>query len=79
MHRPMTPLHLTASMQVLRAHQRRRLVTVDEARRAVLEIAERVAAGIAGPDTQRLVSKLEQATGVSLSELARHAQQWPEF
>jgi hypothetical protein len=79
MDRAMTPLHLTASMQVLRAHQRRRLVTVEEARRAVLEIADRVAAGMGGPETQRLVTKLEQATGVTLSELARHAQQWSEF
>jgi hypothetical protein len=79
MNRPMTPLHLTASMQVLRAHQRRRLVTVDDARRAVLELADHVAAGIAGPDTQRLVAKLEKATGVTLSELAGHARQWPEF
>ena len=79
MDRAMTPLHLTASMQVLRAHQRRRLVTVEEARRAVLEIADRVAAGMGGPETQRLVTKLEQATGVTLSELATHAQQWSEF
>lgn len=77
--RPMTPLHLTASMQVLRAHQRCRLVTVDDARRAVLEIAGRVAAGVAGPDTQRLVAKLEKATGVTLNQLATHAQRWREF
>lgn len=66
-------------MQVLRAHQRRRLVTVDDARQAVLEVADRVAAGVAGPDTQRLAARLEKATGVTLTELARHAQHWPEF
>ena len=75
----MSPLHLTASMQVLRAHQRRRLISVDDARRAVLEVADRVAAGICGPDTERLVKRLEQTTGVTLSELARHAQQWRDF
>lgn len=75
----MTPLHLTASMQVLRAHQRRRLVTVDDARRAVLEVAQRVADGVAGADTQRLAARLEKATGVTLSELAKQAEQWPEF
>ena len=71
--------HLTASMQVLRAHQRRRLISVDDARRAVLEVADRAAAGIYGSDTRRLIEKLEQTTGVTLSELACYAQQWREF
>jgi hypothetical protein len=45
---------------------------------AVLEVVDLVTRGFPA-DTQRLVAKLEQATGVSLSELARHAQQWREF
>ena len=75
----MVPRHLTASMQVIRAHQRRRLVTVDDARRAVLEVAQRMADGIAGPDTQRLAEKLEKMTGCGIAELAAHAKRWPEF
>lgn len=66
-------------MQVLRSHQRRRLVTVDDARRAVLEVARRLADGVAGADMQRLAARLEKATGVTLSELAKHAERWPEF
>jgi len=75
----MSPRHLTASMQVLRAYQRRRVISVDDARREVLEVADRAAAGNCDLQTQRLVAKLEQATGVTLSELARHAQQWRDF
>lgn len=66
-------------MQVIRAHQRRRLITVDDARRAVLEVAHGVADGFAGPETQQLAAKLEKATGVTLSELAISAERWSEF
>jgi hypothetical protein len=75
----MSPRYLTASMQVLRAHQRVRVITVDDARGAVLEVADRVAAGNCAPQTERLVTKLEQTTGVTLSELVMHAQQWRDF
>ena len=75
----MSPRYLTASMQVLRAHQRLRVVTLDDARRAVLAVGNRVAAGNCGPQTERLVTKLEQVTGVPLSELVLHAQQWRDF
>lgn len=75
----MTPLHLAESMQVIRAHQRRRLVTVDDARRAVLEVAQKIASGLAGPETQRLAEKLEGLTGVTIAALAEHAKHWPEF
>ena len=75
----MAPIHLTASMKVIRAHQRRRLITVDDARRAVLEVANRIAEGVGGPETQRLAAKLEKATGIGLSELAIQAESWPEF
>jgi len=69
--------HLTASMQVLRAHQRRWPVTVDDARDAVKEAALLTATGMPGPETQALVGKLEKATGVSVSELAVFAEDWP--
>ena len=75
----MVPTHLTASMQVIRAYQRRRLVTVEEARRAVSEVAQKVADGLAGPQTLRLAEQLEKMTGCTIAELARHAQHWPEF
>ena len=75
----MVPRHLTASMQVIRAHQRRRLVTVDDARRAVLELAQRMADGVVGPETRRLAEKLEELTGCTIAELAVLAEQWPEF
>jgi hypothetical protein len=75
----MAPHHLTASMQVIRAHQRRPLVTVDDARRAVLEVAQKVADGLAGPQTKRLAENLEKLTGCTIAELAVHAGQWAEF
>jgi hypothetical protein len=72
------PLHLTASMQVVRAHQRRRHVTVGDTRTAVMETAHRLAEGVAGPETQGLAAKLEKITGCSIAELAVHADGWPE-
>jgi len=71
-------LHLTASMKVVRAHQRRRHVSIEDTRRAVLEAAERVAEGVAGPESESLAAKLEKATGVSITELAKAVEQWPE-
>jgi hypothetical protein len=73
------PLHLTAAMQVVRAHQRRRHVTVDDARQAVQLAALRTAAGIGGPETADLVAKLEKVTGCSIAELAGFAEDWPEI
>jgi len=64
------PLHLTASMKVVRAHQRRRHVTVDDTRRAILDAAHKMAEGTAGPETQALAEKLEKMTGCSIAELA---------
>lgn len=66
-------------MKVIGAYQRRRLITVDDARRAVIEVANRMAEGVAGPQTQRLAAKLEKDTGIGLAELAEHAKRWPEF
>ena len=70
-------IHLTIAMQVIRAHQRRRHVTVDDARRAVQEAALRMAQGAAGPETETLAAKLEKLTGCSIAELAVHAEDWP--
>ena len=70
-------LHLTASMKVVRAHQRRRQVSIEDTRRAVLEAAERVAEGVAGPESESLAAKLEKVTGVGIVELAKPVEQWP--
>ena len=66
-------------MQVVRAHQRRRHVSIQDTRNAVQEAALRIARGIAGPETQELAAKLEKMTGCSIAELAVHAEDWPEF
>ena len=65
-------------MKVVRAHQRRRHVSIEDTRRAVQESALRIAQGVAGPETQELVAKLEKATRCTIAELAVHAEQWPE-
>ena len=64
-------------MQVLRAHQRRRHVTVNDAQEAVKDAALLTATGMPGPETQALVAKLEKVTGVSVSQLAVFAEDWP--
>jgi hypothetical protein len=69
--------HLAASLQVVRAHQRRRHVSIEDARRAVLEAAERIASGVAGPESEALAAKLEKVTGIPIAELAKHAEHWP--
>jgi len=71
-------LHLAASLQVVRLHTRRRHITIDDARRAVLEAAERIAQGVAGPENESLAAKLEKVTGVGIAELAKAVEQWPE-
>ena len=71
-------LHLTASIKVVRAHQRRRHVSIEDTRRAVQEAALRIAQGVAGAETQELAAKLEKMTGVSIAELAVHAEEWPD-
>ena len=38
----------------------------------------RTAKGVAGPETQTLVAKLEKVTGVSVAELAAAAEEWPD-
>jgi hypothetical protein len=64
-------------MKVVRAHQRRRNVTIEDTRRAVQEAALRTSQGVAGPETQELVAKLEKATRCDIAALAVHAEQWP--
>ena len=71
-------LHLTASMKVVRAHQRRRHITVEDARNAVKAAALLSAEGVAGPGTADLVTKLEKMTGCSIAELAVLAEDWPD-
>ena len=68
--------HLAASMRVVASIQHRRRVTVADAREAVLEAAQRVEDGIAGPETLLLVEQLERVTGTGIAELARHAKEW---
>ena len=72
------PLHLTAAMQVVRAHQRRRHVTVADTRDAIKEAALHNATGAPGPETVPLVAKLEKATGCSIAELVTYAEHWPD-
>ena len=68
--------HLAASMRVVASIQHRRRVTVADAREAVLEAAQRVEDGIAGPETLLLVERLEKVTGSGITELARYAADW---
>jgi len=68
--------HLAASMRVVASIQHRRRVSIADAREAVLEAAERVESGIAGPETLLLVERLERVTGAGIVELARHAKDW---
>ena len=48
-------------------------MSIADAREAVLEAAEGVESGIAGPETLLLVERLERVTGAGIVELARHA------
>jgi hypothetical protein len=68
--------HLAASMRVVASIQHRRRVSIADARRAVLEAAQRVEDGIAGPDTLLLVERLEKVTGAGIVDLARLAANW---
>ena len=63
-------------MRVVASAQHRRRVSIADARRAVLEAAERVENGIADPETLRLVERLERVTGAGIAELASHAKDW---
>ena len=62
----------------VRAHQGRRYVNVEDTRRAVQKVALGIADGTAGPDSISLAAKLEKMTGVTVSELAVLAEDWPD-
>jgi len=47
-------------MKVVRTHRRRRHVSIEDTRSAVQEAALRTAQGVAGPETEQLVAKLEK-------------------
>ena len=68
--------HLTASMRIVPLHLRMKFVGVDTARDTVLAAAARVKAGSAPPEIERLVARLEKATGCGIFELARLAEGW---
>ena len=52
-------------------------VSVSRARDEIRHAAIRVKADMAGARTRSLVSKLEQATGCTLEQLAAQAELWP--
>ena len=62
--------------RVVASIQHRRPVSIADAREAVLEAAERVESGIAGPEMLLPVERLERVTGAGVVELARHAKDW---
>jgi hypothetical protein len=74
----MLTTHLTASMRVLRSHQRRPALTVVDARDMVKELTLRLGTGAASREDHVLEAKLKKATGVEVAELARYAEDWPD-
>ena len=68
---------MTASMRVVASHLHMRHVSAEHGPRAVLEAAQRAAAGGVTPEIERLMLRLEKATVVSIAEFARHAAAWP--
>lgn len=68
-----TATHLTAAMRVVRDHLHERHVSAAVAREEVLNAAQRVEEGTAGPESARLVERLEKATRCSIDELAKQA------
>lgn len=72
---PKAPIHLTASMRVLRAWETPgRMPTIAWTRRKVLEAAEETS----DADLLALRAKLERACGCPIAELAKAAASWPE-
>lgn len=72
---PKAPIHLTASMRVLRAWETPgRMPTISWTKRRVLEAAEETA----DPDLLKLRAKLERACGCPIAELAEIAARWPD-
>lgn len=70
-------MHLTATMRVLRFHHARPALTVADAHDEVKQLALRLGTGGADRDDEVLEEKLRKATGVSVADLARFAEDWP--
>jgi len=70
-----SPLHLTASMRVIKGHEGGR-VTIAWAMRRVSEAAAARAEKSADKDLLLLAAKLERACGCSIDELAKIAETW---
>ena len=66
-------------MRVIRAHLHVRSVSIANARSEVLHVASRIEAGTGGEEIEALRVRLEQTTGVSIAELAKHAKNWAEI
>jgi len=74
-----SPLHLTASMRTLKAHQAPGgMPTIAWTKRKVLEAAEARAARSSDQDLHRLAAKLERACDCTIAELAKIAETWPD-
>lgn len=63
-------------MRVIRAHLHVRSVSIANARSEVLHAASRIEAGTAGEEIEVLRVRLEQATGLSIADLAKQAENW---
>ena len=72
------PAHLAATLRVVASHLHTRRTTIAVARKHVLELAERIGSGVAGPESETLRARLEKVTRVDLAELVNHAEQWPD-
>ena len=70
--------HLTASMRILRFHLGRPALTVADAHDKIKDLALRLGTEAVTRDDQVLEMKLQKATGVSVAELAIHAEHWPD-
>jgi hypothetical protein len=64
-------------MRVLRFHYARPALTTADAQDAVKKLALRVGTDEATREDGVLEEKLRKATGVSLADLARFAENWP--
>jgi hypothetical protein len=64
-------------MRVVASHLHTRRVDIATAKRTVQEAAEHIAAGIGGPESKSLATRLEKVTGASIAELAQLANDWP--
>lgn len=76
---PKTPAatHLTATMRVLHFHLGRPSVTAADAQERIKRLALELGTGEPTKDDLVLEEKLRKATGVSVAELARFAEDWP--